>query len=430
MPNLLMVIFAVCYALSSSSAEGAQSEVDRLISRGHANGWVYAQRGFARRGVDDFQGAVQDFDAALDRGDLDRHSIANIGYARAEAAAMLAERDGNPHMAEASYRELLRTEPTQADAWYKLGYLLLQHKRFHEGADALNEGLKIRPAGPPYLDAANAYIFTNASLASKLYREGLNRWYAGDPDLASRPESELERVKNEVVEADATIRTTMASSAIAGRPETAGGTNISVGAETAVRFDGRYLPAVPGLEGLARGLSGKDSNGERETDAGIGLRYRPIRDLNLYFGGVVDHFFQPKPITELVLTWGLGLGANPYPYSAGWQPYWDFGAIGGWRTAEARVLQDVRANAGWLYEFRSPVRGAIGPTLFAVAGYDNKATNPLAAGVGPSVMSYFWLGGDKYRSYDSVLSLQFGYLFNVGKDERQRGWRGQVGVTF
>ena len=41
-----------------------------------------------------------------------------------------------------------------------------------------------------------------------------------------------------------------------------------------------------------------------------------------------------------------------------------------------------------------------------------------------------WDGGDQYRSYDALLSLQVGYLFSVGGDERQRGWRGQVGVTF
>ena len=407
-----------------------QTEIDWLISQGRAKGWVYAQRGFARRNTEDFQGAVQDFDAALGRGDLDRQSVPNILYARAEAAAMLAEREGNPLKAEASYRAFLQTEPAQADGWFKLGYLLLQQKRRPQGAEALNKGLEIRPVGAAYLDAANAYIFTNAPLASKLYREGLDRWYAGDPSLAGRSQADLERVKNEVVEVDATIRTTVAVGGIAGRPQAAGGANNALGAETRVRFDGRYLPALPGLEAIARGLSDKDSNGVRETDAGIGLRYRPIRDLNLYFGGIVDHFFQPNSETEFVANWGLGLGADAYPYLTGWKPYWDFGTFGAWRTADRRVLEDVRANAGLLYEFRSPVRGAIGPTILAVAGYDNQATSPWAAGMGPSVSSYFWLGGDKYRSYDSILSMQFGYLFNIGNDERQRGWRGQIGMTF
>ncbi len=414
----------------AGSESATPAEVDQLIVRGHAPGWAYAQRGFARREANELEGAVQDFDAALVRGDLDRRSIPNIRYARTEAVALLAERDGKPLKAEASYREFLETEPGQADGWYRLGYLMLAHKQRPQGAAALNKGLELRPVATAYLDAANAYILTNAPVASKHYRAGLDRWYAGDKDLTGRSQVDLERIKNEVVEADATIRTSASLGGIGGRPEAAGGTNSAGGVDSRIRFDGRYLPAVAGLEGFARGLSDKDVDGVRETDTGVGLRYRPIDDLNLYFGGMLDHFFQPQSETEFVAIWGLGLGADAYPYISGWKPYWDFGTFGSWRTADQRVLEDVRANAGFLYEFRSPVRMAIGPTLLAVAGYDNQAGTPWASGVGPSLLSYFWLGGDKYRSYDTILTVQVGYLFNLGNDQRQRGLRGQVGVTF
>jgi hypothetical protein len=55
---------------------------------------------------------------------------------------------------------------------------------------------------------------------------------------------------------------------------------------------------------------------------------------------------------------------------------------------------------------------------------------PWATGVGLSVLSYLWLGGDKYRSYDAVLTLHLGHIFNVGSDQRQRGWCGQISLTF
>jgi cellulose synthase operon protein C len=417
-------------ALNGARKGDAQQEADRLIARGHAQGWVYVQRGIARADSGDFRGAVADFDVALSRGDLDRQAVPNIRYARAEAAAMLADGEGKPLEAEASYRDYLQTDPTRADGWFRLGYLLLKQGRRQEAAEALQRGIALRPVGAAYLDAATASIFTNAPLASKLYREGLDRRYAGDPSLSGQPEADLERIKNEVVEADASIRTSIGAGTILGRPEAAGGINNALGAETSMRFDGRYLPEVLGLEAFVRGLTDKDANGVRETDTAAGLRYRPIRDVNLYFGGSVDHFYQPNSITELVLNWGLGLGADPYPYATGWKPYWDFSTIGAWRTLEERVLEDVRGNVGFLYEFHSPFRAAIGPTILAVAGYDNKATIPLAAGIGPSVLANFWLGGDKYRSYDAVFSVQVGYLFNIGPDERQRGWRGQVGVTF
>jgi tetratricopeptide (TPR) repeat protein len=409
----------------------AQTEANRLLAQGHAPGWAYAQRGNTRFDAGDFHGAVADFDTALSRRDLDRRSLPGIRFARAQAAAMLAEQAGKPQEAEDAYRKFLETEPAQADAWYKLGYLLLKLTRRPQAVEALGQGLAIRPVGAAELDAANAAIFTNAPLASKLYREGLDRWYAGDPSLSGRSQTDLERIKNEVVQADASVRTSMGAGSILGRPETAGGTDDALGAETSVRFDGRYLPAAVGLEAFVRGLTDKDATGTRETETAVGARYRPIDDLNLYFGGSVDHFFfQPSPITELVLNWGLGLGENPYPYAAGWKPYWDFSTIGAWRTYEDRVLEDTRGNVGFLYEFRAPVRSAIGPTLLTVVGYDNKAAIPVATGIGPSVLSYFWLGGDKYRSYDAVLSVQVGYVLSVGADERQRGWRGQIGVTF
>jgi hypothetical protein len=94
------------------------------------------------------------------------------------------------------------------------------------------------------------------------------------------------------------------------------------------------------------------------------------------------------------------------------------------------VLEDVHGNAGFLYGLRAPVRAAIGPTLLAVAGYDSKATTLWVAGAGPTLLAYAWLGGDKYRSYDAVVTVQVGYIFAVGRDERQSGWRAQVGITF
>ena len=60
------------------------------------------QRGFARRKTDDLQGAIQDFEAGLARGDLDPKSVPDVRYARAEAMAAMAEREGKPLMAEAS----------------------------------------------------------------------------------------------------------------------------------------------------------------------------------------------------------------------------------------------------------------------------------------------------------------------------------------
>jgi len=433
LPYPIRIVFAamlLCAAVAHAEKPPQPPDAEALIVQGHAPGWTYAERGYKRRRAGDLRGAIDDFSDALKAGDLDAKAKYDLRYARAEAFAALAEQQGKPLVAEASYRELLQQQPKQADGWYKLGYLLMKQKQKQRGADALTRGLAIKPVATAYLDAANAYILSNAPLASKEYRAGLDRWYAGDASTHNRSATDLERVKNEVVQADASVQTSVSAGAMTGRPASAGGSNTSAGGETRVRFDGRYLPAIPGLEALAEGLTDKDANGQRETDLGAGLRYRPIPDLNFYLGGLFDHFFQPHSEDEFVGIWGLGLGADAYPYASGWKPYWDFGTFGSWRTRDARVLEDVHANLGALYALRSLGRVAVGPTLLAVAGYDSKAGTPWAEGIGPTLLSYVWLGGDKYRSYDTVVSLQAGYIFSLGPDKRQSGWRVTLGVTF
>jgi tetratricopeptide (TPR) repeat protein len=402
----------------------AIAEADRLVASGYTRGWVYAQRGFARRAIDDLPGAVSDFDMALGRGDLDAKVRTNIAYGRTEALARWAEREGRTDDAIEAYRTFTVMEPSNSEAWYSYGYAMIKRGRKVEGADALRVGLQAQPRASVAIDAANQYVLTNAPMASMLFRQAI--------DLSPGGNSiERERLRNEVVNADASVQTSIGYGGIGSRPAASGGRNDVFAAETRVRFDGRYLASVPGLEFVARGQTSKDEVGLRETEVGVGLRYRPLRDVDFYVGLLADHFFKPTSRTEALPIWGLSLGTNPYPYIPGWIPYWDFGAFGAYRTAEGQLLQDARANLGFMYQVNNGVqRFSIGPTLLVVGSYDNKATHETAFGIGPSVLSRFWIGGDRYRSYDAILTLQVGYLTNIGSDERLKGWRGQIGLTF
>lgn len=410
--------------MKAGRTQEAIAEADRLIATGYTKGWVYAQRGFARRSIDDLPGAVSDFDMALSKGDLDAKVRTNIAYGRTEVLARWAEKDGRTDDAIEAYRTFTVMEPRSSDAWYSYGYALIKKGRKVEGADALRVGLDQRPTSRVAIDAANAYVLTNAPLASRLFRLAIDLDTSGGG-------IERERLRNEVVIADASVATAVGYGGIGGRPTASGGRNDVFAAETRIRFDGRYLAAVPGLEFVVRGQTSKDEIGQRETELGAGLRFRPFKEVDFYVGLLADHFFEPSSKTEALPIWGLSLGTNPYPYIPGWIPYWDFGAFGAYRTANGQLLQDVRGNIGFMYEFNNGVQKfSMGPTILAVAAYDNKATQEAAFGVGPSILSRFWLGGDRYRAYDAILTLQVGYLFNVGSDERLKGWRGQIGLTF
>ena len=252
-------------------------------------------------------------------------------------------------------------QPTSSEAWYSYGYAMIKKGNKVEGADALRVGLQQRPSSRVAIDAANAYVMTNAPLASQLFRLAIDLDTSGGG-------IERERLRNEVVNADASVQTTIGYGGIGSRPAASGGRNDVFAAETRVRFDGRYLAAVPGLEFLVRGQTSKEETGQRETELGAGLRFRPFRDVDFYVGLLADHFFEPTSRTEALPIWGLGLGTNPYPYIPGWIPYWDFGAFGAYRTAEGQLLQDVRGNIGFMYQFNNGAqRFSIGPTLLAVA---------------------------------------------------------------
>ena len=430
----------------------ALDEAERFIGRGSAGGYQYAQRGFLRQQLGNRQGAQEDFTSALATGELTAEQRRNIVAALAEikksqvtwpaavatarsrreqilVSAKEAERRRQPDEAIRIYRQFVAARGASADAWFELGYLLLRQGREVEAGEAFLAGLELRPVGQVYLDAGYTYVYSNPPLAAMLFRRGLDRWYSGDPSLAQRSETDIERVKNEIVKADSSIQTTLAAGGILARPAAAGGHQYALFAETRVRFDGRYLPNVPGFEVVARGYHGRDFIGTVETIGGIGLRWRPFRNIDFSIGVQAEHYFD-NPRNQVTFYWGLGVGAQPYPYETGWLPYWDFAAFGAYRTLDARLLQDFSVNAGFLYRFRGPVRAAIGPTILAVAGYDSLAGSPWAAGIGPSVMAKFWLGGDKYRSYDAILQLQAAYLTSIGADERQRGWRVQGSVTY
>jgi hypothetical protein len=393
---------------------------------------MFVQRGLIYRELDDHNRAAADLKRALRNYQLEPAMVVNARFWLMDSTAQARKQSGDVEGALAIYRGFLAAHPRHAEAWYRLGYMLLAEKRINEAGPALLVAIGIRPTTSAYLDAAGTFILTDAPRASELYRKGLDGIAARKPDeTIPRPE-EIERIKNEVVKADNSFRMVVGVSGITDRPLTAGGRSVDVGAEATVRFDGRYLPAVEGLEAYTRFYRGQDQTGFVETNADIGVRWRPFRDLDFYLSPAFLQRFQPDDKSQIALNWGLGLGGAAYPYEAelsksAFDLYWDFAALGSYRTGDRRYLQDFIGNIGFTYGARHDYfKTSIGPTLLAVASFDSAADGQWALGAGPSVMGRLWFGGDQYRSYDALLQFQAGYVFAVGNVERQQGWRGKI----
>ncbi|ABE39954.1 TPR repeat [Rhodopseudomonas palustris BisB5] len=399
-------------------------------------GWILVQRGLIYREQNRFAEAATVFRRALASHLLESGQILNVQFWEADCRAELRKRAHDIEGALAIYRSFVAAHPKYADGWYKLGYLLLAEKRINEAGPALLNAINIKPTTSGYLDAAGTFILTDAPLASKLFRNGLDGVAQKKPEDPPRTATEIEQIKNNVVRADQSFRVTLSTTGITNRPYGAGGSAFDYGGEATVRFDGRYLPAIEGVEAYLSGYHGQDQTGFAETNAQIGVRWRPFRDIDFSIGPSLLQRFEPDVRTQLALNWGLGLGGAAYPYQAKFEgaatdPYWDFAMLGTWRTADHRYLQDAVGNVGVMFGARSDkLKSAIGPTLWGMAAYDSAATDPWAFGVGPSLLGRIWIGGDQYRSYDGLLQFQLGYVTAVGDTKRQQGWRGKIILYF
>jgi hypothetical protein len=202
------------------------------------------------------------------------------------------------------------------------------------------------------------------------------------------------------------------------------------GFDATVRFDGRYLPALPGLEAFARGYASQDETKFRESYVAVGMRWQPLYDVNFVMAAEVQRRFEPHELTQLALSYGYGVGGFKFPIEAGHRPFWSFGAFGTYRFGERRYLQDFIGNLGYVFDHVAPVRVEWGPLVTAVAAYDSADRRPWAPGIGPGMIARFWLGGDHYRSHDATLTFQGGYLAPLGGLNRQEGYYGRATMTF
>ena len=427
----------------------ALRESNALIARRTASGQAYAQRGFLREQTSDHSGAAADFSAALTRGRLQAGRRQEVKRALAVVNSKMAEAGGETAEALEELVRYSRENPRDAKIWSEMGRFFVRHSRHAEAVEAFENSLAIERSGEVLLSAAYASVYVDRSKESQYFRKALDRW-SSDPSLNTRPEREREMVKAQVTEADQSIRTNVAFGNILGRRKRWGGYQFEPSFETAIRFDGRYLPFVTGFEGFIGGQWSQDQTRFTESYTRTGLRLRPFGGINFSVSGEFQHRFNPKPHNQFVLSWAYGYGGftytsaeggaaasgalqestTSYPFESGWRPLTSFATYGAYRAGERRYLHDALALLGYAYWSAAPVRAVIGPTAMAGVSYDSSDTRPFALGVGPALVFRSWVGGDEYRAFDGLITLQVGYLFPFGESRRQGGLRMRLGIIF
>lgn len=425
----------------------ALKSADALIARGKASGQAYAQRGYLRARLEDHAGAAADFSTALAKGGLPPEQRLSVARGLALEKATIYEARGEPENALAELARFSREHPRDAQGWTALGQFHHRHKQHAEAVLAFENSLAIERRGETLLNAGYASVYVDRSKESQFFREAIDRW-STDPSLKLRPAMDREVVKTQITESEWSIRTNIVVNGIVDRPRRWGGSQVTPSFETAMRFDGRFLPYIFGLETFIGGFWSQDRTRFTEAFSRVGLRLRPIDGVDFSVSAEYQHHFAGGPPNQLALSWGYGYGGfayatagsagaqasvqpstMAYPFQSGWQPLTSFATYGTYRTGERRYLQNATGLLGYAYWCDAP-RLVVGPTAMAMASYDSADSRPFAAGAGPALVFRGWLGGDDYRAFDGLVTLQVGYLFPFGESRRMGGLNTTLGITF
>jgi hypothetical protein len=118
-----------------------------------------------------------------------------------------------------------------------------------------------------------------------------------------------------------------------------------------------------------------------------------------------------------------------YPHESAAQPLVSVATYGTFRVGEQRYLQNAVGLLGYSY-WDANSRMMLGAAAMGMGAYDSADARQFAFGVGPAIVARAWLGGDYYRAYDGILSIQIGYLFPFGESRRQGGLNTTIGINF
>ncbi|MGD9545098.1 MAG: tetratricopeptide repeat protein [Methylocystis sp.] len=419
-----------------------------LIARGKASGQAYAQRAYLRKALGDGDGAYADFVKALARGDLPPAQKVAVELEIASARALAYEKQGDVTQARAELVGFTQQHPRYAAGWATLGNFYARQKEYASAVDAFENSLALDPKGEVLLSAGYASVYVDRSKESQFFREAIDRW-SSDPSLSARPARDQEVVKTQIVEADSSVRTNVVMSGIADRRKRWGGYQMQPSFETVMRFDGRHLPYIFGLETLIGGFWSQDQTRFTESYSRLGLRLRPFDGINFSVSAEWQHHFTTNaPFNQLALSWGYGYGGfaysstssagaagaieptnMSYPHETAWQPLTSFATYGTYRVGEHRYLQNAVGLLGYSY-WNATSRVVIGAAGMGMGTYDSADTRQFAFGAGPALVARAWLGGDVYRAFDGIITAQFGYLFPFGESRRQGGLNATIAITF
>ena len=366
-----------------------------------ANG--LAQRGYLSLQTGDHAAAESDFVAAVESGGLSAEGRGNV----ASELAYLALRRQDDRAALRWFEMAIahgRSSPGyHADA----GYAAKRLGRNREAREHLSRALESKDA---FDEEARFGMRRAVDDVSRRWGATLSLGHSSTPGTAA----------STLAPAGSDLRVVQAGAEVFYIPERFG------------YRDGRVLQIYANtFQGLSANQEGF-ATGTDSRIAGIGVRYKPLREHNLVLGlerrlAIGDRAGDDDWLVRV--GWSASRDTDWQPTRASWWT-WQLYTESAYFIEAERLIQPFDARFGRSWKL-APWHGAVLTPFVGLAGeYDSEQSPRTAAGIGPGVMLRAWFRETPYRAFSSYVDFSLQYRFRVTDAQRGGGLFGLLAVSF
>jgi cellulose synthase operon protein C len=372
-----------------------------------ANG--LAQRGYIALKLRNRDAAEADFAAALKAGGLSAEARSNVA-------------------SELAYLALARKDDAAAERWFRV---------------ALEGRGPGASRGSLYADAGyTAMRRADNDTAVALLSRAVDEWHAAPPGQKPFDEQSLYGMRRSV---DSLSRMFGATFSV-GHGSVASGSTLAPGALGVLQAGAEVFFRPPGIgyrdgrifEIYANGFQALDAEerdfptGSESRVAGVGLRYKPLRDHNVilaleYRAAIGDRAGEDDWL--LRAGWSASRGTDWEPVRASWFTWQAYTETVYFTRAE-RWVQPFEARAGYSWKLSPSPATVLTPFVGIGGEFDDALSEKWAAGIGPGIAVRHWFRDKRHRAYASYVDFSLQYRFRVSEAQRGEGWFGLLAITF
>lgn len=406
--SALLLLQADILARQEKPAEAL--ELIRSLPASELGASGLAQRGYLWLQAGNPAAAEADFVRAMQSGELDAAGRANVSSELAYLALGRKDSSAALRWFETAMAHGRTSPGYQADA----GYAAMRLGRNREAVDLLSSAIDAwhaaAPGNRPFDELALYGMRRSVDSMSRRWGGTLSLGHSATPGLAA----------STLAPAGGDLRVIQAGAEVFYVPE---------------RFgfrDGRVLQLYANT---FQGLSANDpdyATGGDSRVAGLGVRYKPLREHNLVVGlerrlalggraGDDDWLVRVGFSADRQIDW--------HPTRNSWMT-WQVYTESAYFIEAGRLIQPFDARVGRTWKLPQWHGAVITPFVGIAGEYDSEQVPRTAAGVGPGVTMRYWFRESRHRAFASYAEFSLQYRWRVTDAQRGGGLFGMLAISF